>query len=416
MNESKVTDKYRERGVSGEIPYFPEVGVMGLVPEEWGGSWQPRHQVLTRLASYFNVVWVNPARGWRELWFDAASSAGKVDFGAVDVRSFHVYQPEKWLPNFYRPRFLGSLSARQRLRQARRMLQNQGCGKTILYLWRPEFRSALDMVDHDRSFYHIDDEYTFSPVELPLDPQEARLIQRVDQVFIHSPALLKKKGHLNPHTLSIPNGVDYGAYAAPHDEPEDLSPIPHPRVGYVGVIKTQMDFSLLHRLAERHREYSFVFVGPRGYLGDSAELVEKLSKMPHVYFLGGRPVGALPAYTQHFDVCIMPYCVNDYTKFIYPLKLHEYLASGRPVVGSPIQSLQDFGHVIRLARTPEEWSDALRNLIAPDASSVERIDARRTVAQEYDWNRLVWRIARSMCDRLGPSYRDRFNRLPIESA
>jgi glycosyltransferase involved in cell wall biosynthesis len=108
------------------------------------------------------------------------------------------------------------------------------------------------------------------------------------------------------------------------------------------------------------------------------------------------------------DVCMLCYEVNEYTKFTYPLKLHEYLASGRPVVGSPIRSLQDFGHIIQLARTAEEWSAALNDMLAPPMHSSAQVEARRRVARQYDWNTLVARIARTLCSRLGPSYVERF--------
>jgi glycosyltransferase involved in cell wall biosynthesis len=137
-------------------------------------------------------------------------------------------------------------------------------------------------------------------------------------------------------------------------------------------------------------------------------LIQRLSQLPNVYFLGAKPVDALPAYVQHMDVCLLCYAVNEYTNFIYPLKLHEYLASGRPVVGSPIRSLQDFAHVIRLARTTEEWSTALNDMLAPAVQSSPQVEARRHIAHQYDWNTLVEQIARTLCGRLGPSYVDRF--------
>jgi glycosyltransferase involved in cell wall biosynthesis len=301
---------------------------------------------------------------------------------------------------------------RQRLRRAQQILHTRGCRKIILYLWRPHHELALDAMDYDVSCYHIADEYTFSPIEKPLGKLEARLISRVDQVFIHSPALLQKKGKLNPRTAFVPNGVDYHAYATPQREPTDLQHIPHPRIGYIGIIKKQLDLTLLSALVQRHPQWSFVFVGPRGNLSGQNELIQQLSSMPNVHLLGGKPVSALPAYTQHLDVCLLCYQVNDYTKFIYPLKLHEYLASGRPVVGSPIRSLREFAHIIRLARTTDEWSQALTDVLGPDACSAGQVEARQTVARQHDWNRLVGMIAQILCDRLGPSFLHRFERIP----
>jgi glycosyltransferase involved in cell wall biosynthesis len=393
-------------------PYLADVGVIGLVPDAWGGPWQPRHQVLTRLAEYFHVIWCNPARRWWRLWPPRIPRSQETDYGSAKAPGFAIYQPERWLPAIGRPPVLARLTMRERLRSAQRLLARRGCRTIILYIWRPWYGLALDVREYDLTCYHIDDEYTFSVREKPIETREARLLSRVDQVFIHSPALLEKKGRFNPHTLFVPNGVDYQAYATPQQEPADLQPISHPRIGYTGVIKKQLDLSLLVTLAERHRQWSFVLVGPQGNLGNCAALLQRLSQLPNVHLLGGKPVAALPAYVQHLDICMLCYEVNDYTQFIYPLKLHEYLASGRPVVGSPIRSLQEFADTIRLARTADEWSQALNELLAPDMNSAPQVEARRRIAQRYDWNTLVQLIARTWCNRLGPAYLKRFESIP----
>lgn len=389
----------KPKGLSG--PLFPDIGVIAFVPEEWGGTWLSRHQVLTRLAQYFHVVWAEPAREWRALWLGGGKPEDRSHRQEVFPQGFVLYQPGKWLPQFYRPASLASWTAAERVRRAAALLRRRGCGTIVLYLWRPSFDYVLDSGSYDLSCYHIVDEYSFSPSEQPLDNREVQLIKRVDQVFIHSPALLDRKGHFNPHTLFVPNGVDYRAFATPQAEPADLKEIPHPRLGYVGHIKTQLDFRVLLELATRHLEWSFVFVGPKGYLGMDATLVDQLSELQNVHFLGNKPMEIGCAYPQHMDVCLLPYVFNDYTRHIYPLKLHEYLASGRPVVGTPIQSLESFGHVIRLARTVDEWEAAVSASLKLEATSLQAVEARRVIAREFDWNILVRKVAETICDRLG---------------
>ena len=407
---NSTMSKPNEMCVPLNAPHFPDVGVIGLVHEDWREVWQARHHVLTRLAKYFNVVWFGPMRGRQELWRRRSHIDTKPDSCGEAGPGFAVYHQDIWLPKLSRPRLrlLARFTAQQQLRRARSILRKHGSKKTILYLWRPKLASALDMIGCDLSAYHIDDEYTFSRDEKPLNDTEARLISRVDQVFIHSPALLEKKGNLNPHTLFVPNGVDYRAYATPVAEPVDLKPIPHPRIGYVGRIKWQLDTVLLLELAERYPKWAFVMVGPVVGLRDRAEIIQRFAQLPNVYFLGSKPVHELPAYSQHLDVCMLCYELNGYTKFIYPMKLHEYLATGRPVVASPIRTLQDFRGVITLARTVDEWSDALEGSLSPSANTAEQVEVRRKVAQEFDWDALVRLIAHTLCERLGPNYLARF--------
>jgi glycosyltransferase involved in cell wall biosynthesis len=389
-------------------PLFPEIGVVAFVPEEWGGPWLSRHQVLTRLSKYFHVVWAEPARRWKELFLGSQKPVNRSHRLETFPEGFVLYQPERWLPSFGRPAWLASWTAAERGRRAAALLRRRGCKTIIFYLWRPYFDRVLESGLYDLSCYHIVDEYSFSPSELPMTNQEIQLIKQVDQVFIHSPALLERKGHFNPHTLFVPNGVDYRAFATPQEEPADLKDIPYPRIGYIGIIKTQLDFRILLELATRHVEWSFVFVGPKGNLGEDVILVDQLSKLPNVHFLGHKPMEMACAYPQHFDVCMLPYKANDYTKYIYPLKLNEYLAGGKPIVGTPIRSLLDFSHVIKLASTQEEWSRALAESLAPDAVSIDEIEKRRSIAKQADWGVLVHTIAGSFCDRLGLPYRNQF--------
>jgi len=389
------------RSDAADGPSVPDVGVLAFVPDRWEIPWQLRHQVLTRLARYFHVVWVTPPTPWRDQLRSWRAHGPTAERSAgADRPGFTVFRPPVWLPAIGRPARLEAWADETRLRQARRLLETRGCTRIVAYLWRPAFASVLDRLPHDVSCYHIDDEYSFSDVEGAVDPAEARLIGRVDEVFIHSPALLEKKGHLNPSTTFVPNGVDFQAFATPTGEPSDLAVVPHPRIGYVGRIKRQLDLQLVRTLAERHPDWSFVMVGPVEHVAEIGPAMATLSRLPNVYLLGPRPVEQLPAYTQHLDVCTLWYQVNGYTKFIYPLKLHEYLASGRPVVSSPIDSLRAFDEVVRLARTPEEWSTALTDSLNETASSPDLVDRRQRTAREHDWSRPVSTIAKALTRRL----------------
>ena len=411
------TDEIQVQGQLSPSLSTGDVGVIALVPEKWDSVWQTRQHLLSRLSRYFKIVWCNPAYTKSDLWCRSNyPNLGVADPNSGPFPGLTVYQPERWLPDIGGARFLGRRTMEARLRRAQRILFDQGCRRIVLYLWRPEYAPALDAINHAVSCYHIDDEYTFSTVERPLDAEEGRLITRADQVFISSPGLLEKKGQLNPNTAFLPNGVDYDAYLNQYSEPADLRPIPHPRIGYVGFIKENTDLDLLIALADRHLQWSFVLVGPYRNQMEHSPLIKKLSRIKNVHFLGNKPVRALPAYNQHMDVGMLCYKVNGYTKFIYPLKLHEYLASGRPCVGPPIRSLEEFSHVIHLARTTDEWSYALTKALSPEANTSTEVTLRRGVARQYDWNKLAWVIADALSTRLNLGGLERFEKFSPDVA
>jgi glycosyltransferase involved in cell wall biosynthesis len=365
-------------------------GIIALTSDLWTSPWSTRHLVLTRLVKKFPIVWVEPSLAWRKQWLTPSGWSPRNIKGTGDMQ---VLKRSRFSPLVYRPRSAARSIRRARLEQARQMLLARGVERIALYLWRPELGDALDLVKHDFSVYHIDDEYTFSKVDLANMPAEVDLIRRVDEVIVHSTRLMEKKGGINPRTRRIPNGVDYTSFSTPRAEPADIANIPHPRVGYSGVIKTQMDLDLMYELAVRRPQFSFVYVGPVGFLGPKLATWNKIAALPNVYVRGLRTVDELPAYAQHFDVCVMCYEVTDYTNQIFPLKLNEYLATGRPIVTSGIDAVLPFHDVVQIASGTESWLKAIDWGLSAEAMDPAKVAERQAVARQSDWGPLVERVA-----------------------
>jgi glycosyltransferase involved in cell wall biosynthesis len=374
------------------------VGVIALVPDPWIDRWSTRHQVLTRLAERYTVVWMNPPHEWPEIPL-RLQGGPTWSMPLADRPGFHVYSPESFLPKLYRPYSLSRWAARRRLARARAWLLALGCERIVLSVWNPQFSMAFENVQHDVGLYHVDDEYSFSDVETPVSEAEHRLLANADQVFVHSNELLEKRGQYAKRVTFTPNGVDYQLYSTRGEEPVDLRDIPHPRIGYTGYIKRQIDWELVHQLASRHPEWSFVLVGARSPHPDIDEVLGRLDALPNVYSLGDKTTTELAAYPAHFDVCVMPYRVSAYTRYINPLKLQEYLAAGRPCIGPPLPALQGVPEVM-LASTLEEWEHAITHALGPDANSAERVMARQALARTKDWGGIVKRIADVIDERV----------------
>lgn len=241
-------------------PRYADIGIITLAPDKWGDLWMGRHQIAARLTEHFHGVWMNPPHHWRHTgrrFFDRSETVSQPH----GTRNLLVYQPEAWLPRISRDGRLSRLLWRARIDRAKNILRSRGCRRFVLYLWRPRFANAASAAAVDLVCYHIADEYSFSDEEVPITPREAALIAEADRVFVVSEALMNKKGHINPATFLVPNGVDFDAYSSDAPEPTDLRVIPRPRVGYTGYLKKQLDWELLEHLAESHPEWSFVFVG-----------------------------------------------------------------------------------------------------------------------------------------------------------
>lgn len=378
----------------------PDVGVIAFVPDRWSNQWQPRHHLLSHLARHFPIVWVEPPHEWREIPDRVRSYL--TNRGLDTPPGLLRHRAPWWLPRVYRPKAMALRLQHRRVALAVERLKSFDIHQLVLYLWRPGFERALDLVPHDLSVYHIDDEYSFSETDVPISETELSLIRRSDVVFIHSPGLMEKKGSINPNTTYVPNGVDFELFARESPEPQDLRRIGHPRIGYTGYLKKQLDWPLLTHLASRHPDWNLVLIGPIKSHPEIRRHVAELRSRENVYFLGPKSLQELSAYPGHLNVCLMPYRETDYTDYIYPLKLHEYLAGGSPVVGTPIRTLRLFSDVVRLANTPEEWSrQVAAALSAREDVAVRDRARRRSVARRHDWNRLSDLVASAILRSLG---------------
>ncbi len=384
-------------------PALPDVGLIAVVPDSWGPEWQSRHHLVSRLAAYFQTVWCDPPSGWRETTRDTPWFRIFETIRGPTGAAFDVYTPPAWAPQLHRPSWLAQVTWTWRVQQAVRRLRRRGAKRIVLAMWRPQMAPALHASAHDLSLYLIDDEYTFSDEPGPTPPAEAELAAAVDQIVVHSLGLLEEKGRFNPHTVRIPLGVDFARFSAPAPASDPFGPIPRPRLVYVGRIKRNLDWPALELVARQRPDWQVVLCGTESPHSELPAILKRVSSLANFHFLPGRPSTDVPAVLQYADVCLLPYAFTRYNDCIYPLKLHEYLASGRPVVGSAIRSLLEFDGVIHLARTPQEWPAAIEAALSEEDNSASAVERRRRVAQQHDWDVLVRRLADVISERLGMS-------------
>ena len=382
-----------------------KLGFIALAPHDWSDQWLGRAQVMSRIAKRFDVVWSGPPHEWRAIP-QRVRAGPSVQHPVHDLPMLHTYRSEAWLPGIYRPRALATILMQARLRHARSILEANGCTRILLSIWSLRYANVLPLVAHDMSMYHINDEYSFSPVELPISEEERTLMAKVDEVFIHSPTVMAKKGSLCSSATLTPNGVDFDAFATKRPIPDDLAAIPMPRIGYTGFLKMQLNWDLLFDVAQHNPQWSFVFVGKALNQPGLADALARLDALENVHFLGGKSSVELSAYPQHFDVCLLPYRVDDYTKYIDPLKLGEYMASGRPAVGTPILPLRDVADLLFRADSPEEWNRSIEAALQSGANSETARARRQDWARARTWDAIVDTILSRVEQHLGPLFPD----------
>ena len=133
--------------------------------------------------------------------------------------------------------------------------------------------------------------------------------------------------------------------------PADIAKLPRPIYGYIGVVDERIDYGLVEKLAGENARGSVVMIGPWTKVDANT-----FPRRENLHWLGQRDYGRLPAYAKGFDVCLMPFALNEATEFINPTKALEYMATGRPIVSTAIEDvIVQFEDVVKVARTREEF-------------------------------------------------------------
>jgi glycosyltransferase involved in cell wall biosynthesis len=372
---------------------------------DWEPGTQTWNHVLRRLAYRNRVLFVPPPLERTEVLGSRYAPNGK--HGGVRHLEAHlyVYRYPRILPTFYKPRAVARWMEDRQADALRRAMRRLGAESPILYLLHPKFRRYIGVLGEKLVLYHVLDEYAgyIGANKARLRAEEDALLDRADLVLCSAPSLLAAKNAPNRNVHFVPNGVDFERFRPDRRPerplPEDLSVLRRPRAGYIGRICDKLDFALLRDVARLLPDVSFVAAGPAlVVLRQNRVLFEEWASLPNVHLLGMKRSEELPACVRGFDVGILPYAVNEETRHRYPLKLHEYLAAGKPVVSVPLPCFEGFEDLVRTAADPETFARAVRDALRGEAP--ETTERRISLARRHDWNRIVLRIDELVLDRL----------------
>jgi UDP-galactopyranose mutase len=222
-----------------------------------------------------------------------------------------------------------------------------------------------------------------------LKEREAELFKRADLVFTGGHSLYEAKRDQHPSVYAFPSSIDAPHFAQARSisvDPPDQAPIPHPRMGFFGVIDERMDIELLDRVAEARPDWQMIIIGPVVKIDPAS-----LPRRANLHYLGGKSYAELPAYLSGWDVALLPFARNESTRFISPTKTPEYLAAGCAVVSTSIRDVvRPYGQqgLVHIADTPEEFIKAIEAAMASDTT--ERLREVDAFLSQTSWDR-TWK-------------------------
>jgi UDP-galactopyranose mutase len=236
-----------------------------------------------------------------------------------------------------------------------------------------------------------------------LKDKENELFTKADLVFTGGYSLYEAKKHKHPDVHAFPSSIDCAHFNKARQynvDPADQATIPHPRIGFFGVLDERMDMELVEAVARRKPEWNFIMIGPVVKIDPNM-----LPRLANIHYLGMKQYNELPAYISGWDVAMMPFAHNESTRYISPTKTPEYLAAGKPVVSTPIiDVLRQYGRygLVNIAGTVEEF-------IRVTAIELEHQDREEWLEHvdellsqnswDKTWQRMVYLITRKINEK-----------------
>ena len=249
-----------------------------------------------------------------------------------------------------------------------------------LWYYTPMALSFTRHLEPSRVIYDCMDELSaFKGAPRELLDLEFELFGLADHVFTGGVSIYEHKRTLHPSVHAFPSSIEFSHFATARGtcpEPKDQTHIPHPRMGFYGVIDERADLKLIGEVARLRPEWHIVMIGPVVKIDPNT-----LPKLSNIHYLGMKSYAELPLYLAHWDLAILPFAMNESTRFISPTKTPEYLAAGKPVVSTPIRDvIRPYGEegLVSIAGTAEEFVAAVdfaSQQPTNDPDWIKRVDA-----------------------------------------
>jgi glycosyltransferase involved in cell wall biosynthesis len=254
-------------------------------------------------------------------------------------------------------------------------LTEQGLQVDVAWLYTPMALPLAKSFSPTCLVYDCMDELSgFKDAPRQLRQRESALLKEAVEVFTGGPSLYEARRGRNPRLHCFPSAVD-----AEHFSPANLDPdcdqartaaalqdaLPHPRLGYFGVIDERLDLELVAAAADQHPEWALVMAGPVAKIDPGT-----LPRRPNIHWMGMQPYDRLPYLLAGWDVCLMPFALNEATRFISPTKTLEYMAGDKPVVSTPVRDVISlYGAAVAVAPATVPFVRACEAVLAESASS-----------------------------------------------
>ena len=341
----------QKNNIQNFLADMPDVVCMSHL--RWDFVFQRPQHLLTRFAQHSNLYYFE-----EPLFYDGAQPRLDItnrEGGNINIVIAHL--PKGLTPQESDEKQIDLINA---------FLTERNLNRFILWYYTP---MALEITRHLQPvltvFDCMDELSAFKGAPPRLRELEAEMFTKADLVFTGGQSIYESKKDQHSDVYAFPSSIDKAHFAQARQnlsEPTDQANIPHPRFGFYGVVDERFDIELLRGIAALRPDWHFVIIGP--VVKIQADI---LPQGENIHYLGGKNYKELPVYLSGWDVALLPFALNESTKYISPTKTPEYLAGGKPVVSTSIKDVvRPYGELglVHIADTPEDFVAAIEKALA----------------------------------------------------
>jgi len=339
----------------------------------WDFVYQRPQQLLSRLSKHYQILFIE------EPVFHEGESFNQFSSPLPNISVCKPHIPVN-MPGFHDDHLL---HMQKMVRQAVAGYENP-----VVWFYTPMALPLLQEVPNPRLVVYdcMDELASFKNPPKQLVQREKALMQLADIVFTGGPSLYQAKRELHPNVHCFSSSVDVDHFSQALDRSISHAAhdgIPAPRLGFFGVIDERFDAELIGKIADEHPDWQLIMVGPVVKI-DQATLPQR----PNIHYLGQQSYAELPKFVAGWDVCLMPFAINEATRFISPTKTLEYMAAELPIVSTPITDVaMPYGDVVAIAGDAKSFISACREaLAASEEEKNRRVEGMRAIVSATSWD------------------------------